>query len=787
MFGGKSPDTAIMIAKRNGKRGIPLADTPPSVLPAKATRLHPQRTAARGDKSGQYLLAIVEIQQALRSLGEQDDIYDVVLPILLQASGFSRVYVFENHRDASGRLMCSQKAEVVAEGIAPQIDNPMLQDVAYDETLPGWDAILAEGKPIIGLVNEFPPPTQQCLAAQDISSILILPVTVRGDWFGFVGFDNCRDSELAQPAEVALLISATTTIGRSMELRLALRDAKTANARFEALARVGRDVGSNARLPLILAALAENASRTLGTDECAVWEYDEEANALIARARFGLGVATPHRAIEVSRRLNAVHTRILRAGEAVESRLSDDACDPMIRETMVERGEKTRLAIPLIFDRHPVGLLTLIEMERERHYESDEVELASAIGEQAAIALNNSHLFHRLEMQNQHLRILLDSSRSITSSIDYDEVLNLITCTAAETFDVQNCLIYECDMVRGILIARADHYRGQATPHDAVLTGKTSPLRDNPVMEYFNQHEVIEQHADDPDLNPKTKAEMDRYSNKSLLCVPLWFEDQPLGLLFIIETVKPRKFTAEEHELAWTLGEQAAAALKNARLHHVIADQAERDELTGLYNHRFFYDHLNQEIDRADSAGLPLSLLMLDIDGFKQINDRYGHLAGDQVLRDIGSGIEPHVRRGVDLVARYGGDELTVIIKAHRGGGEEHWPPSAAEHAALANTIAERIRKAVAAHRSILATGDEVALTVSIGVATYPTIGATTDRLGEGADAALYAAKHRGKNCVADASESISAGRSGRPSGMRTFLAGAQHSSSAVPPPHYQA
>ena len=202
----------------------------------------------------------------------------------------------------------------------------------------------------------------------------------------------------------------------------------------------------------------------------------------------------------------------------------------------------------------------------------------------------------------------------------------------------------------------------------------------------------------------------------------------------------------------------------NARLYATIEAQATMDGLTGLANHRSFYDRLGQELARGRRYGSPVSLLMLDIDDFKGLNDTYGHQAGDEVLRLLGRVLAEHLRQDVDLPARYGGEEFAVILPntppsaGPRGAADSEDESSAGPdgdgpaqgHSEGAEALAERLRAVIAA--CAFPVGDSngpARITVSIGIATWPAVAENMDDLVARADAALYAAKRAGKDRVA--------------------------------------
>src|SRR5262245_11292701 len=176
----------------------------------------------------------------------------------------------------------------------------------------------------------------------------------------------------------------------------------------------------------------------------------------------------------------------------------------------------------------------------------------------------------------------------------------------------------------------------------------------------------------------------------------------------------------------------------NARL----AQLAVTDGLTGLYNHRHFHERLALEVERSQRSGLPLSLLMLDVDHFKQFNDSFGHPAGDEVLRQLAR-VLADARRANDVVARYGGEEFAVIL---------------VDTAKLtAAKVAERVRERVYAHDFSDAAQRAGRIGISIGVATFPDDGSDVESLVRAADGALYVAKRAGRNRVVLATESLAA------------------------------
>ncbi len=213
---------------------------------------------------------------------------------------------------------------------------------------------------------------------------------------------------------------------------------------------------------------------------------------------------------------------------------------------------------------------------------------------------------------------------------------------------------------------------------------------------------------------------------------PMGDSARTLGVMSIARAKQP--FGKADHDVFKYLIGQASSSIENVALHEMVSEQAVTDELTGLANNRAFRDVIDREAARARRFSHPLSLLMLDIDDFKKVNDTYGHPQGDEVLRRIGAILSAE-SRGIDAPARYGGEEFAVAL-----------PETGSEGAV---ELAERIRVRIEAEEVPFADGDgALRISASLGVATIPDSAADVRELIAAADAALYAAKRGGKNRV---------------------------------------
>ena len=193
---------------------------------------------------------------------------------------------------------------------------------------------------------------------------------------------------------------------------------------------------------------------------------------------------------------------------------------------------------------------------------------------------------------------------------------------------------------------------------------------------------------------------------------------------------KTNTLGTHEIELLEVLGNQAATSIANAKLYGEIERLAVTDGLTGLFNHRHFQEKLTQEFNRLERFSEPISLLIIDIDHFKKINDTYGHPVGDAVLKKV-SGIIRKTIRNIDIPARYGGEEFAVILLGTDTNG--------------ALKMAERLRKSIADAR-FSSEQNAFNVTVSIGISTHAREMRKKEDLVEQADKALYHAKRTGRN-----------------------------------------
>ncbi|MGM0598196.1 MAG: diguanylate cyclase [Candidatus Rifleibacteriota bacterium] len=233
--------------------------------------------------------------------------------------------------------------------------------------------------------------------------------------------------------------------------------------------------------------------------------------------------------------------------------------------------------------------------------------------------------------------------------------------------------------------------------------------------------------SNDPQNDSRFKNISDSHGIKNLISVPLTDEGKVIGILNVSD--REEDFTQEDAQLLEAIAEQISIALQKARLY----EMAITDGLTGLFIHRYFQMRLESEIARAMRGDESLSLIMFDIDHFKNFNDTHGHQVGDLVLKQVAATVKHNVREGIDIAARYGGEEFAIIMPETDING--------------ASTFAERLRKSIK-EKFIEHENQKLKVTISLGCAEFPKHAQNRELLISCADTALYKSKENGRNTV---------------------------------------
>jgi len=241
---------------------------------------------------------------------------------------------------------------------------------------------------------------------------------------------------------------------------------------------------------------------------------------------------------------------------------------------------------------------------------------------------------------------------------------------------------------------------------------------------------IIPRVSEEPRFEEEADA-LPGLASRGCICAPLKARQSVLGVLIAVNKLKGGSFSESDLSVLSVLANQTAIAIENADLYKRVEQLAVTDELTQVYNFRYLKSALRRELDRAARFHEAFSILMLDVDNLKAYNERFGHLRGSTVLKQLAYVIKM-TARSIDFVAKYGGDEFLLIL------------PHTPKEGAL--VLAERVRMAVACQPFPEVPSGEI--TCSIGVSTYPENGQSVGGIIESADNALYAAKHGGKNRV---------------------------------------
>ncbi len=381
-------------------------------------------------------------------------------------------------------------------------------------------------------------------------------------------------------------------------------------------------------------------------------------------------------------------------------------------------GTWSEIAIPIKVDRRTVGILN-VESPIERPLDEFDFETLMIVAENLGVAMANYDAFASEQDSRRALEAVQRVSTIVAQTLDPNEALRLIAETLAAVLRYPIVAVEVIDGDRLRLAASFGFPTGslERQPLTGSLAGQVATT---------GEVEFIPNLTDRPDARPL------RADALCAIYVPICTGNTLTGVLTIQGTAD-HMLTNWDVSLLQTFAESAGVLLANTRAYDEMRSSASVDSITGIANHRFFIQHLQQEMEAARRDERDLSLLVIDIDTFKEINDRFGHIEGDRVLAEIASRLTNQLRE-VDLLARYAGDEFVVVL------------PGVTMRASL--EIAARLLRAVRSRPFELSDGDSIVVTLSIGAATFPADADTHEELIAAADTAMYLAKGYGRDAV---------------------------------------
>ena len=330
--------------------------------------------------------------------------------------------------------------------------------------------------------------------------------------------------------------------------------------------------------------------------------------------------------------------------------------------------------------------------------------------------IRNRNLVFTLKQQADELDALKKLSLNLTSSLDLQTVLDAVVTEAMRLVTnarTANIFLYENGKLEFGAALNDDGLRNTplAMPRLHGLTYSVARTGEQIIVEDMQTHA----------LYANTPGEW----LGSIIGMPLKFNDSIVGVMNLSRSTRGG-FSPSELRLLGLLADQAVVAISNASLHQTVSRQAYSDIVTGLPNRRALDERLDEEVIQARRNGSTFAVIMLDVDGFKSVNDTYGHAIGDQVLRSMFNFLATGLRSS-DFLARYGGDELTLILSQ--------------SDAASAVLVVQKLLEKVAQYSFDLPKGDKLHLGISCGIAMFPAHARTAANLLRAADEALYRAK----------------------------------------------
>ncbi len=383
--------------------------------------------------------------------------------------------------------------------------------------------------------------------------------------------------------------------------------------------------------------------------------------------------------------------------------------------------------LPIQLDGISTGGVLLMRKENQPEFLPKEILVMQLVLQIFAIFMHSLQSAEKALQRANELESVLQANTSLTSSLNLEEVLDAILCNALDLIPEANdahIFLYENQKLSFGAALFRDGSKGKvwAEPRENGLTYHVARGGKMIVVPDMRTHELFQ--------------DVSSFWEGAIVGLPLKIHERVVGVM-TLAMLQPWEFDQPELELLSLLGDQAAISIENARIHKLISQQALTDLLTKLPNRRALEREFDRLKEYSDRYHHPFVFMLLDLNGFKRVNDTYGHAVGDEALRRVAETMQKAIRK-TDSLFRFGGDEFVLLL-----------PETTYE---LANHVGEKIQEEVSGCVIPVGNGATTAVSVSFGTAQYPDEAVTADALAKLADLKLYEVKRQwGKSSMPDA------------------------------------